>query len=337
MGDIVFDQLVFVPPVGIPPGDDYQISVGFFNPDSGKALPRLDAERFAGLEVRFAANLVIKSSSETPTEAQKAAACAGIPRQEIVVRDGLYLAGWTTSSDRLRPGETLLLRLCWQTTTDSLPQEAVTWTLAGPETHTLYSGPPAGAFDFSQWRDGEVVEARYVLRVPKDAAAGRYTLMLAIDDAAAIDFGLIDVQAVSRIFDLPDDMLHEVEVDFGESVRLRGYVFEALPSGNALDVTLYWQSLAEVDADYVVFIHLLDQTTGQIVTQADEMPHYGDYPTSLWVDGEIVIDRHTLTTSNALPAGTYLLRLGFYLAETGDYLAVDGAADVILPPLTIGP
>ena len=118
---------------------------------------------------------------------------------------------------------------------------------------------------------------------------------------------------------------------------MRGYGVDVSPSSDTLDVTLYWQSLAEVEEDYVVFVHLLDEATGQIVAQVDEMPRNGDYPTSLWMDVEIVVDHHTLIASDALNAGTYLLRLGFYVPETGNYLTVDGATDVILPPVTVGP
>lgn len=336
-GDVILDQLILTPPVGTPPGRQYQIGVGFYNPASGEALPRLNAESFAGLETRFDTHLVIAPSPETPTEAQQAAACSGIPRQSVTLRAGLDLLGQTSPPAALRPGEALELRLCWQATTGGLPPEAVQWTLTGPQTHVLYVGSPAGGFDFSQWRDGEIVEDRYALRVPKDAAAGRYTLTLSVGDTRAVESGEIEVLAVSRIFELPDGVVGGYAVDFGESIRLRGYAVEVLPSHNTLDITFYWQALEEVSEDYVVFVHLLDQATGQVIAQVDEMPHAGDYATSLWAKGEIVIDRHTLAASDILPSGTYVLRVGFYVPESGAYLAADEAAGVTLPPFTIGP
>ena len=337
VGDVIVDQLVFVPPVGTPPGEDYQIGVGFFNPDSGEALPRLAAERFAGLEVRFPADLILEPMLQPPTAAQATRACAGIPRQASVGRDGLRLTGWTSPPAVLRPGEAMFLRLCWQAMAQSLPEGDVTLALVGPETRALYTGAPAGDFAFSLWRSGEIVEGRYPLRVPRDIAAGHYALTLSVGAASVVELGIVEVRSVVHNFSVPE-MQHVYEVDFGASIRLRGYDVEVRPSGSALDVTLYWQSLAEVAEDYVVFVHLLDQGTGQLVAQIDEAPQNGDYPTSLWVAGEIVIDRHTLSAPNNLPAGTpLLLRVGFYLQETGDFLAVDGAADALLPPVMVGP
>jgi hypothetical protein len=75
---------------------------------------------------------------------------------------------------------------------------------------------------------------------------------------------------------------------------------------------------------------VLDET-GAIVTQVDEGPQQGSYPTSLWVAGEVVTDRHTLTMPSDLSVGDYRLRIGFYRQENGDYLAVNSNADLLLP------
>jgi len=56
---------------------------------------------------------------------------------------------------------------------------------------------------------------------------------------------------------------------------------------------LYWQCAALSDADYTVFVHLLD-ASGNIVAQLDAPPRNGKYPTSIWDVGEIVKDEYDL-------------------------------------------
>jgi hypothetical protein len=75
-----------------------------------------------------------------------------------------------------------------------------------------------------------------------------------------------------------------------------------------LALTLYWQSLAPVDADYVVFVHLVD-AGGEIVAQGDGPPLDGVYPTSYWRPGEVLADGHLLAAG---PAGSYRLLVGLY-------------------------
>jgi len=329
VGDLVFDQFTLTPPVGIPPVDGYEIGVSFFDPDSGAVLPRLEAERFAGLEARFPLTGTLLPLVSAPDVAQSEAACPGIPRETSTAHGDLRLVGATSLPESLRPGESVLLRLCWQATGDALPEGDVTLTLTGPATHILYNGAPASGYTFAQWRPGDVVEDRYTLRLPRETAAGQYVLALSVGETRVATLETVEVQAVARNF-TPPEMQYVYEADFGARIRLLGYDVGALQPGRPLDVTLYWQSLAELDEDYLVFVHVLDES-GAIVTQVDEGPQQGRYPTSLWIAGEIVTGRHTLAMPADLPAGDYHLRIGFYRQENGDYLAVNGDAHVLLP------
>ena len=91
-----------------------------------------------------------------------------------------------------------------------------------------------------------------------------------------------------------------------------------------------WQTgPAGFDADYTVFIHLLD-SEGQIAQQWDAPPTGGWYPTSFWAPGEVVRDGHELAFSPQLAPGEYRLILGLYGAD-GARLPLDGGADSIGP------
>ncbi|MGD1996192.1 MAG: glycosyltransferase family 39 protein [Anaerolineae bacterium] len=82
---------------------------------------------------------------------------------------------------------------------------------------------------------------------------------------------------------------------------------------------LVWEATSQVDADYTVFVHLLDGTT--TVAQADGDPAEGYYPTSMWRIGDQVVDLHTLVPPGE-PSEEPNLRVGLYLRSTLERLAV---------------
>ena len=131
------------------------------------------------------------------------------------------------------------------------------------------------------------------------------------------------------------------EMRFGDQVELLGY--ELLPgeprsritaldgadtrelgSGQPLQINLYWRALADMDRDYTLFIHVVDQQ-GQTVAQRDLPLRYGDYETSHWQPDELVIDRGDMGMP-ALPPGTYTLQIGLYDGASGTGLPTQDPA-----------
>ncbi|HRQ40644.1 MAG TPA: glycosyltransferase family 39 protein [Chloroflexota bacterium] len=102
-------------------------------------------------------------------------------------------------------------------------------------------------------------------------------------------------------------------VQFGDQLKLLGYDYDPA----AQTITLYWQVLAPLTADYTTFVHILDEQ-GQIITQADGQPQMGAYPTSLWDVGEMVADDKKI--SLPVPGEDFRLAVGVYLLETGERL-----------------
>ena len=108
------------------------------------------------------------------------------------------------------------------------------------------------------------------------------------------------------------------DVLFGEGIRLLGY---DLNKENPLEITLYWQSEAAVPDSYDVFLHLVDES-GKIVAQIDQKPVAGLAATDIWQEGDIIRDSLAIPLPSDLPPGSYDLRLGLYLRDTGQRLAV---------------
>jgi len=128
---------------------------------------------------------------------------------------------------------------------------------------------------------------------------------------------------------------HTVQVNFAAAIALVGYDFTPPAEGTGQGtITLYWQSLAPVNNDYVVFIHLLNEH-GQIIGQADGPPTSNSYPTRWWSPGEIIADTRSLPSGPDLAA----LRLGLYDLTSDQRLPItesnlpqqDNSVEIALP------
>jgi hypothetical protein len=116
---------------------------------------------------------------------------------------------------------------------------------------------------------------------------------------------------------------------FGGAIRLAGYDVtpSALAPGGAAEITLHWQPITRLDADYTTFVHLIN-ANGDKIAQSDHRPGGIYYPTSLWKPGETLVDRHTLALPADLGPAPYTIVVGLY----------DNAADFqhLGEPQTVG-
>ena len=142
----------------------------------------------------------------------------------------------------------------------------------------------------------------------------------------AVIVGEVSVQQRSRVFVLPrvPDIPLAVAIEgFGELVGA-DLAAPELRRGDDLAVTLYWRALGPAEADYTVFIHLVDPDSG-ILVQSDAWPDGGVAPTTTWSEGEVIVDRHVLRVPAAVLAGDYELYAGMYDAKRGTRQALYGA------------
>ncbi len=81
-------------------------------------------------------------------------------------------------------------------------------------------------------------------------------------------------------------------------------------------VTLWWAATAAPEADYTIFVHLLD-AAGNLVAQADGPPNDGLSPTGIWRPGDVVRDTHRFPPGTVVPGGGRI-RVGAYRPDTGE-------------------
>lgn len=188
--------------------------------------------------------------------------------------------------------------------------------------------PACGMVPTSLWEPGQIWRDPYRIPVAEGAEApSRLRVEVGLYDSAnretlgAMRVGETKLAPPKSVPD-PDQQL---AVKFADGIALRGYDLEpaAPTAGQTLTVTLHWAAQKAPSADYQVFVHLLGEAN-QLLAQGDGPPLMGDYPTSLWTEGEIIADPHRIDLPADLSAGDYRVLVGMYDLETMDRLPCAG-------------
>ncbi|PID87230.1 MAG: hypothetical protein CSB13_00405 [Chloroflexi bacterium] len=221
---------------------------------------------------------------------------------------------------------TLDLHLAWFTARPLTHNYNVSLRLLDATGHWLRqldTQPGFGFLPSSVWSVGEWVPDWLAIRLPELDSTQRYPLLVQLYDVAEPGapvltrrLGWLQTRDDAWVFqpsvpnyDLPEGVERETAV-FGERIQLLGS--KLTQDDTTVKITLYWQALAPIQADYTRFVHLLGSETGHSPpAQDDSYPVYNSYPTSQWTTGEIVTDDVILNIGD-VSAGEYQLIVGFY-------------------------
>jgi len=250
--------------------------------------------------------------------------------------NGLRLIGYELPAEELRPGSELPLALYWQTPS-ALNRRYRTWVQLGPQDATRYVAGQdvwlgGTLYPTELWEAGDTVRQVHRLSIPPSAAApGLYWIRLGVTDEQGASLALADSKE-DRVVLGPWRMTaiststpsRRADFRLGEAIRLSGYDLEQDPTNDTLRLSLYWQANQALTTDYTVFVHLAD-AEGHLIGQQDNPPAEGEYPTSWWLPGQVVTDRHALQLT--IPyTGLMGLHIGMYDPATLTRVpAYDGA------------
>ncbi|HLB48544.1 MAG TPA: glycosyltransferase family 39 protein [Anaerolineales bacterium] len=213
----------------------------------------------------------------------------------------------------------------------------VTWSSQG---RLVFSGISAIAILF-------VLGLRTILPTrPRPLALGAIVLFMAVVTAVS-PFTFIAPKYTDPPPLTPDQIAaiaRRTDVDFGSinfppEMRLLGYALEMdnVRPGGEIRLTLYWQSLAVMDRDWSVFVHVVDEH-GIVVAQRDTYPGLGLMPTRKWAVGQTVADTYVINVppTTFAPSGT-TIQIGLYDYNSGDRLVIvtDGHPDAGRDALTL--
>jgi hypothetical protein len=194
---------------------------------------------------------------------------------------------------------------------------------AGKET-ARSEGWPYGA-PTSTWQAGVAWPDGHTLRIAADATPGPRRVEVSFYDPETLElFG--DVYTAGYLMVMGDETESAPLATFGQGLDLLSVEAGALPwRPGAQTVTLMWRPAAPLPAGYTMFVHLLDPA-GHLITQHDQPPLQGFYPSDRWLPGAPYRDVVTLTVPADAPSGDYRLAVGWYDPVSGQRLALTAPA-----------
>ena len=162
--------------------------------------------------------------------------------------------------------------------------------------------PFGNRYSTIRWKPGEFFRDEY--RVPVDADAPRVVAdvrvgvrdpygqpeILRLDGTGQNRFTAGRVKVEGRAPDPGPPPGAPVDAVFGGQIRLRSV--EAQIS-TTVTMNLRFETLRAPDKDYTLFVHALD-AAGQPLGQTDGEPRNGEYPTSFWSPGEVILETRAL-------------------------------------------
>lgn len=255
--------------------------------------------------------------------------------------DGVELLGYEIDRTVVKPGGKVRVAFYWNALGKMRESYVVFVHLLGRDGKMVGqkdSIPYGGCYSTLLWQEGEVFRDEYEITVSRTAEpslgiieVGMYPWWDPWERLPIFDeegnllgdsFRLLPLK-IAPVTREPHQIETPRQVNLGDKVTFLGYQLDEniINPGETIHLVLYWQAQAEMDRDYTVFTHLLD-AKNQIWAQQDSQPQKGNYPTSIWDQGEAVRDEYELEVGPGTPAGDYLIEVGIYLLETGERLPV---------------
>jgi len=197
--------------------------------------------------------------------------------------------------------------------------------------------PVGGARPTTTWNEGEILADNYGVLVLPATPPGEHQLEIGMynretgerlavsrnGEALGDHIVLEPIEVAKAEAPPPIEALGiqvRREVDFGP-VHLLGYNLsklgyehqpdEPVHAGDTLHLTLFWQAVTDIDADFALTVQLQDQA-GNMVVCRDVRPTGGAHPPADWDEGDIVRDQQNLSFPSDLSSGGYDLLVGIH-------------------------
>ena len=194
--------------------------------------------------------------------------------------------------------------------------------------------PFKNKFPLQRWTPGRYARETWSLALDHDLAPGVYDLHLGLyrredgkelsawftdpaTGAVILDKKPLDAALLTRIkIPLAPPSTEELRAStslqtrVGDSFMLSRYMLQYDAASRVAHLTVYWQSVAKTDQNYIAFVHILD-SNNQVIAQKDAEPLDGNYPTSIWDAQEIIRAPYNLSIPTGAP-GPYSVEIGMY-------------------------
>ena len=123
---------------------------------------------------------------------------------------------------------------------------------------------------------------------------------------------------------------------FGEDLGFLGYDVDAsrVPTNGRLRVNLYWKGLRKMEADYRVFLDLVNGVY-HVWGKQDGRLGGDDFPTYQWPEGVVVRERHEIEVWPGTPPGSYNISVSVHDSTSGQWLPPKGGGELVIGPVEI--
>jgi 4-amino-4-deoxy-L-arabinose transferase-like glycosyltransferase len=322
-------------PAGMPAGL-YDLRLGLAHPGDARPISLL-APAGSGSELTVSQIDVLAPDDPPPL--------SRLPiehKQEATLSDVARLLGYSATPGPLLPGNDLTVNLFWQALSGAAGADLSAFVQLLDRQGRVaagWEGSPVPWRPTSAWQPGELLRSQHSLRLPADLPAGRYQLVAGLFDPATgqrveatqasgpfnlfarsahlAELGQVRIGA-RRVNTTAPEPRVATDASLERLVKLVGYDLAdaRVAPGGALDLVLYWQPAETTGERLTVFVHLLDEQ-GVIVGQSDGEPAGGSRPTSSWLPGEFITDRHSVRVHEDALLGNATLAVGLYDPVTG--------------------
>jgi hypothetical protein len=239
------------------------------------------------------------------------------------------LVGYSLGHGPFKAGEALPLNLFWEAVVDQSGPLTVFVELRDSAGQQIiwYEQPPI--WPSSEWKTGDTLRDPHPVPLPPTLPPGEYELAvgllnskqsrLAVDGQDRLTLTTITTTDRPHDFDSPSPQI-PLAVNFSDQVSLVGLDLPRtqIEAGETLPLNLYWQARQTFDKNWTVFVHLIDDE-GKIISQQDQVPGAGQYPTTGWVPGEYLLDSYNLLIPPDTSPGRNAYRLKFGLYDANDF------------------
>jgi hypothetical protein len=138
---------------------------------------------------------------------------------------------------------------------------------------------------------------------------------------------------------IPDEVVPAQHVErawFGDDLALLGYDVDGsqVPLDGKVRVSLYWEGLREMEADYRVFLDLVNGVY-HVWGKQDGRPYWDGYPTNQWPKGLVLRDVREIEVWPGTPPGSYQVAVSVYDPASSRWLPPAGGGDLIIGPVEL--
>ncbi|MEM7800573.1 MAG: hypothetical protein AAF633_15360 [Chloroflexota bacterium] len=263
--------------------------------------------------------------------------------QRVAFEKGLFLEDLELADEAVRPGHILPAHAVWtsEQSTEGLTGLEYQMQVFGPGNQLVFERSGRQGEDWPPISAENPTRDHVEIIFPAAAEPGLYEIRWQLRDTEGPlaaqtgwwPFGR-EWQAFGTVEVTPWPMLEEVppvnvslKADFSGVGQLIGS--NITQAEGQLLVDNVWKISAKPNQNFFSFVHIVDQTSGDIVAQRDWIPVEGLRPTEGWRPGEVIIDPHIIDL-NALPSGQYDILTGLYSPGSFERPAVTQAGEEIV-------